>query len=72
MVVAKLLMYGLTDEDEYFVDFHFDENQAQGVFVNEDGYLGVILSGQIYELEYSEVLFAEIKSVLALKKLGFN
>jgi hypothetical protein len=72
MVVAKLLMYGLTDEDEYLTDFHFDENQAQGVFVNEDGYLGVILSGQIYELEYSESLFTHIKSVLALKTLGFN
>ena len=72
MVVAKLLMYGLTDEDEYFTDVHFDENQAQGVFVNEDGYIGVILSGQIYELEYSENLFQHIKNVLALKTLGFN
>lgn len=72
MVVAKLLMYGLTDEDEYLTDFYFDENQAQGVFVNEDGYIGVILSGQIYELEYSENLFQHIKNVLALKTLGFN
>jgi hypothetical protein len=65
-------MYGLTDEDEYLTDFHFYENQAQGVFVNEDGYIGVILSGQIYELEYSENLFQHIKNVLALKTLGFN
>ena len=72
MVVAKLLMYGLTDEDEYFVDFYFNINQVQGCFVNEDGYLGVVLSGQIYELYFSEGLFAEIKSVLALKTLGFN
>ena len=72
MVVAKLLMYGLTDEDEYFVDFYFNINQVQGCFVNEDGYLGVVLSGQIYELDFSESLFAEIKSVLALKTLGFN
>ena len=72
MVVAKLLMYGLTDEDEYFVDFYFNINQVQGCFVNEDGYLGVVLSGQIYELDFSEGLFEEIKSVLALKTLGFN
>jgi hypothetical protein len=65
-------MYGLTDEDEYFVDFYFNINQVQGCFVNEDGYLGVVLSGQIYELDFSESLFAEIKSVLALKTLGFN
>jgi len=72
MELAKLLMYGLTDEDEYLVDFYFDINQVQGMFVNEDGYLGVILSGQIYELEYSEELLLNIKAVLSLKKLGFS
>ena len=51
MEVAKLLMYGLTDED---------------------GYIGVVLSGQIYELEYSQSLFDNIKAVLSLKTLGFN
>ena len=72
MEVAKLLMYGLTDEDGYFVDFYFDINQAQGVFVNEDGYIGLVISGQIYELEYSQSLFDNIKAVLSLKTLGFN
>lgn len=72
MEVAKLLMYGLTDEDGYFVDFYFNINQVQGVFVNEDGYLGLVISGQIYELEYSERLFENIKNVLSLKTLGFN
>ena len=67
MEVAKLLMYGLTDEDGYFVDFYFNINQVQGMFVNEDGYIGVVLSGQIYELEYSESLFNNIKGVLSLK-----
>ncbi len=65
-------MYGLTDEDGYFVDFYFNINQVQGVFVNEDGYLGIVISGQIYELEYSERLFENIKNVLSLKTLGFN
>lgn len=72
MTVAKLLMYGLTDEDEYFVDFYFNENQVQGTFVNEDGYIGIVLSGQIYELEYNEDLLDSIKAVLSLKTLGFN
>lgn len=72
MEVAKLLMYGLTDEDGYFVDFYFNINQVQGVFVNEDGYLGLVISGQIYELEYNERLFENIKNVLSLKTLGFN
>jgi len=72
MEVAKLLMYGMTDEDSYFVDFYFNINQVQGMFVNEDGYIGVVLSGQIYELEYSKSLFDNIKGVLSLKTLGFN
>lgn len=72
MEVAKLLMYGITEEDEYFVDFYFDINQVQGCFVNEDGYIGLVLSGQIYELEYTESLFCNIKGVLSLKTLGFN
>jgi len=72
MEVAKLLMYGMTDEDGYFVDFYFNINQVQGMFVNEDDYIGVVLSGQIYELEYSKSLFDNIKGVLSLKTLGFN
>ena len=72
MIVSKLLMYGLTDDDEYFVDFYFNENQVQGTFINEDGYIGIVLSGQIYELEYNEALLENIKAVLSLKTLGFN
>ena len=72
MEVAKLLMYGLKDEDGYFVDFYFDINQIQGCFINENELIGVVISGQIYELQFSEKLFSNIKGVLKLKTLGFN
>jgi hypothetical protein len=37
MIVSKLLMYGLTDEENYLVDFYFDENQVQAVFCSKRG-----------------------------------
>lgn len=72
MIVSKLLMYGLTDEENYLVDFYFDENQVQAVFVASEEHLSIVISGQIYELEYSQKLFETIKQNLSIKTLGFN
>ena len=72
MTVGKLLMYGLTDEENYLVDFYFDVNQVQAVFVADEEYISTVISGQIYELEYSLPLLNEIKATLKTKTLGFN
>jgi len=71
MIVSKFLTYD-NDETETWVDFYFNPNDVQGVFVSKEQYLCIVLSGQIYELEYSQNIFDEIKSVLALKTLRFN
>ena len=72
MIVSKLLMYGLTDEENYLVDFYFDENQVQAVFVASEEHLSIVISGQIYELEYNQQLFQILKHNLSIKTLGFN
>lgn len=73
MTVAKLLMYGLSDEENYLTEFYFDINQVQGFFINRDlDYISVIISGQIYELEYNLNLLNEIKNTLNIKTLGLN
>lgn len=72
MITAKLLIYGLTDEDSSLVDFFFDINQVQAVFMSEEDYISVVISGQIYELEYNLLLLNDIKNILKLKTLGFN
>ncbi len=65
-------MYGLTDEENYLADFYFDINQVQAVFVSDENYLSVVLGGQIYEIEYSQSIFEDIKNTLKMKTLGFN
>ena len=72
MIVSKLLMYGLTDEENFLVPFYFNVNDVQAVFVADEQYLSIVLSGQIYELEYSQNIFDEIKSTLSLKTIRFN
>lgn len=72
MIVAKLLMYGLSDEENFLVPFYFNINEVQAVFVADEQYLSIVLSGQIHELEYSQNIFDEIKSTLALKTLRLN
>ena len=72
MIVSKLLMYGLTDEENYLADFYFDVNQVQAVFISDESYLSIVIGGQIYELEYSQSIFEEIKNTLKMKTLGFN
>jgi len=72
MTTARLLMYGLTDTDNYLIDFFFDVNQVQAVFMAEESYISTVIGGQIYELEYSLELLEEIKSTLKMRTLGFN
>ena len=72
MIVSKLLMYGLTDEENFLVPFYFNVNDVQAVFIADEQYLSIVLSGQIYELEYSQNIFDEIKSTLSLKTIRFN
>lgn len=69
MTVAKLLMYGETHDENYLVDFFFDINSVQAVFMSDDEYVSVVISGQIYELEYSSKLLEEVKNALKLKTL---
>ncbi len=71
MIVSKLLTYD-DNETETWVDFYFNENQIQAVFVSKDGYICAVLSGQIYELEYNQELFKMLKHNLSIKTLGFN
>lgn len=71
MIVSKFLTYD-EDDSQTWVDLYFKPNDVQGVFISKDGYLCIILSGQIYELEYSKNLFDTIKQNLSIKTLGFN
>ena len=61
MVVAKLLVYGLTDDENYLVDFYFNPYQVQAVFMASEQYISIVISGQIYELEYSLELLNKVK-----------
>lgn len=69
-MTAKLLMYGLTDDENYLVDFTFDINSVQGYYIDKElDYLSVIISGQVYELEYNKELHQEIEASLKVRKL---
>jgi hypothetical protein len=69
MTVSKLLMYGLDDSENYLFDFFFDINAVQGCFMADEEHISVVISGQIYELEYSSKLLEEVKNALKLKTL---
>ena len=56
MIVSKFLTYD-DNETETWVDFYFNENEVQGLFVSKESYLCIVLSGQIYELEYNQNTF---------------
>ena len=66
MIVSKFLTYD-EDDSQTWVDLYFNPNDVQGVFISKDPYLRIILSGQIYELEYSKNLFDTIKQNLSIK-----
>jgi hypothetical protein len=66
MLKAKLLMYGLSDDDDYFVDFYFNINEVQAYFMANEEEISIVLSGQIYELEYSATLLNTLKRHLNL------
>jgi hypothetical protein len=61
MIKAKLLMYGLSDDDDYFVDFYFNINEVQAYFMANEEEISIVLSGQIYELEYTAKLMSILK-----------
>jgi hypothetical protein len=61
MIKAKLLMYGLSDDDNYFVDFYFNINEVQAYFMANEEEISIVLSGQIYELEYNVKLMNTLK-----------
>jgi hypothetical protein len=61
MIKAKLLMYGLSDDDDYFVDFYFNINEVQAYFMANEEEISIVLSGQIYELEYNANLMSTLK-----------
>ncbi len=72
MTVAKLLIYGLTDDEDFYTDFYFNPNEVQAVFMADEKLISIVLSGQIYEIQYNLLLLNEIKDNLKLKTLGFN
>lgn len=73
MITTKLLCYGLTDDDNYYVDFHFDLTQIQAFFMANEKDISLVISGQIYEVIYSESLLNLLKKTLSISnKLNFN
>jgi len=72
MTEGKLLVYGLEDSQNYFVTLYFDINQVQGFFITENEFISILLSGQIYELQYNKNILTELQNCLKLKKLGVN
>ena len=54
-------MYGLSDDDDYFVDFYFNINEVQAYFMANEEHISIVLSGQIYELEYTAKLMNTLK-----------
>lgn len=71
MIVSKFLTYD-EDDSQTWVDLYFNPNDVQSVFISKNGYLCIILSGQIYKLEYIKNLFEDIKNNLQLKTISFN
>jgi hypothetical protein len=66
MIQSKLLVYGLVEGDDYYVDFFFNINQVQAYFMANEENISIVLSGQIYELEYNLKLLNTIKHHLNL------
>lgn len=73
MITTKLLCYGLTDDENFYVDFHFDLTQIQAFFMANEKDISLVISGQIYEVTYSESLLNLLKKTLSISnKLNFN
>ena len=66
MVKSRLLMYGLMEDENYYVDFYFNINQVQAYYVGDEDHISIVLSGQIYELEYDAKILATLKHHLNL------
>ena len=51
-----------TDEFDYgFVEFCFNIQEVQGYYISKEHFICVVISGQIYELEYEKKLYILIK-----------
>ena len=66
MVKSRLLMYGLMEDENYYVDFYFNINQVQAYFIADQDHISIVLSGQIYELEYDAKILGTLKHHLNL------
>jgi len=62
-------MYGLMEDENYYVDFYFNINQVQAYYVGDEDHISIVLSGQIYELKYCSKLLSTLKHHL---NLSFN
>lgn len=71
MITTKLLCYGLTDDENYYVDFHFDPTQVQAFFMANEKDISLIIGGNNYEVEYSLELLNTLKQMLNVKS-NFN
>ena len=71
MITTKLLCYGILDDTDYYVDFHFDVNQVQAFFMSNEKDISLVISGQIYEVPYSLELLNTLKQMLNVKS-NFN
>ena len=58
---AKLKMYGQTELEDYFVDFYFNMEHVQAFYMSSENLISIVISGQIYELEYNRSLYTIIK-----------
>jgi len=54
------------EDENYYVDFYFNINQVQAYYVGDEDHISIVLSGQIYELEYSATLLNTLKRHLNL------
>jgi len=70
-MTSRLLIY-LDDDTTTYIDFTFALSDVQACYRSADDFhLCIVLSGQIYELVYSDSLEKEVKEAIAFKD-GLN
>lgn len=70
MITAKLLIE--EDNQQDFRTFYFNENAIDGIYIMDSEFMGVIINGSEFILQFNNAIFEEIKTILKIKTLGFN
>ena len=58
---GKLKVYGDYPNDDNFVDFYFNLESVNAFYMTDIELINIVISGQIYELEYNKSLYNTIK-----------